>query len=57
MMISLPAKKLATIRVTAMLGDTPENEVSLAEVTEGDLSEYIQSGDFSSLFIQPGKEE
>jgi len=57
MMITLPGKKLATIRVTALLGDTPENEVSLAEVTEGDLSEYIQSSDFSSLFIQPGKEE
>ena len=57
MMITLPGKKVAAIRVTAMLGDTPENEISLAEVTEGDLSEYIQSGDFSKLFIQPGKEE
>jgi curli biogenesis system outer membrane secretion channel CsgG len=57
MMMTLPGKKVAAIRITAMLGDTPENEVSLAEVTEGDLSEFIQSGDLSKLFIQSSKEE
>ncbi|MFT7860778.1 MAG: CsgG/HfaB family protein [Sulfurimonas sp.] len=54
MMITLPGKKLATISITATLGDTPETEVSLAEITSGNLSSYIQNKDFSNLYIQAG---
>ncbi|QOP40280.1 CsgG/HfaB family protein [Sulfurimonas marina] len=54
MMITLPGKKLATVSIVATLGDTPESEVSLAEITQGDLSSYISSKDFSNLYIQVG---
>jgi len=58
MEVSLPATKLAEIKVTAVLGDTPENEVSLALVTEGDsnLSEYRAKNDYRMLFIGEAKE-
>jgi curli biogenesis system outer membrane secretion channel CsgG len=54
MMITLPGKKLGTITINTTLGDTPETEVSLAEITNGDLSSYIKSKDFSNLYIQIG---
>jgi curli biogenesis system outer membrane secretion channel CsgG len=56
--ITLPAKKLAKIKVVAALGDTPENEVSLCQVIEGDnnLSEYKSKNDYSRLFIGEWKE-
>lgn len=56
MMITLPGKKIAQIEVTANLGDTPENEVSLAEVTEGTLSPYIASKTFTKLYLQVAKD-
>lgn len=58
MEITLPAKKLATIKVTATTGDTPENEVSLGMVIEGDsnLSEYKAKNDYGRLFIGELKE-
>ncbi|HOC61369.1 MAG TPA: CsgG/HfaB family protein [Smithellaceae bacterium] len=51
--VTLPAKKLAVIKVTAILGDTPENEVSLGAVIEGDdnLTEFKIKNDYSKLFI------
>ncbi len=51
--ITLPGKKLATIEITATAGDTPENEVSFATVTKGDLSAQIAKKEFSKLYIQP----
>jgi curli biogenesis system outer membrane secretion channel CsgG len=58
MEVSLPAKKLAKVRVAATLGDTPENEVALALVIEGDsnLAEYKAKNDYSRLFIGESKE-
>jgi len=58
MEVSLPAKKLAKVRVAATLGDTLENEVSLALVIEGEsnLAEYKAKNDYSSLFIGESKE-
>lgn len=58
MEVSLPAKKLAKVKVAATLGDTPENEVSLTLVIEGDsnLAEYKVKNDYSSLFIGESKE-
>jgi len=57
MMMTLPGKKLANIEVVATIGDTPETEVSLAEITSGDVSSYIKSKDFSSLYIQTGDKQ
>lgn len=55
MYITLPGKKIAQIKVLTSIGDTPENEVSLCEVTDGELSEFIAQNDFSRLFIQEVK--
>ena len=52
MMITLPGKKIAQIEVVMNLGDTPENEVSLAKLTEGSLTDYIQINDFSNVHIK-----
>ncbi len=51
-MITLPGKKLASIKIINTLGNTPDTEVSLATVTEGNLNDYIAKKEFSSLFIQ-----
>ncbi|MDD5168676.1 MAG: CsgG/HfaB family protein [Syntrophales bacterium] len=58
MELALPAKKLATIKIVATLGDTPENEVSLGMVTEGDdnLADYKAKNDYGKLFIGVFKE-
>ncbi len=54
--ITLPGKKVASIEIVTTLGDTPESEVSLATITDGDLNSYIKKKDFSNLYIQPKKE-
>jgi len=54
MMISLPGKKIATIKIEATMGDTPDTEVSLATILSGDLKTYIESKDYSKLYIQIG---
>jgi curli biogenesis system outer membrane secretion channel CsgG len=58
MEVTLPAKKLAKVKVSATLGDTPESEVSLALVIEGDsnLTDYKAKNDYSRLFIGEAKE-
>lgn len=53
--ITLPGKKIARIRVVTLLGDTSENEVSLCELIEGDLSAYMSKKDFSGLYINQPK--
>jgi len=55
MMMNLPGKKIATIEIEATLGDTPDTEVSLASVVEGNIQPYIESKDYSKLYIQEGK--
>ncbi len=52
MMITLPGKKVATIEIIATLGNTPESEVSLANIIDGDIKSYIKSNNFSNLYIQ-----
>lgn len=52
MMITLPGKKIAQIEVVMNLGDTPENEVSLAKLTDGSLTDYIQANDFGNVHIK-----
>lgn len=54
MMMILPGKKVAQIEILTTLGDTPDTEVSLAEITSGDINSYIKSKDFTKLYIQMG---
>jgi curli biogenesis system outer membrane secretion channel CsgG len=51
MVITLPGKKIATLKVIQTLGENIENEISLCSVVDGDLSEYRDNEDFSSLYI------
>lgn len=55
--IYLPAKEIAKIKISASLGDTSENEVSLASVTEGEnsLSVFRKRNDYGKLFIGESK--
>jgi curli biogenesis system outer membrane secretion channel CsgG len=55
--ITLPGKKLASIEIIGTLGDTPETEVSLARITDGNLDDFITKKEFSNLFIQIKKEK
>jgi len=57
MMITLPGKKLASISIVTILGDTPESEVSLATITNGNINSYLSKKDFSNLYIQAQKEK
>ncbi len=52
MMITLPGNQLGKIKAVMSLGDTPESEVTLCDIVEGDFSEYISSNKFDQLFIQ-----
>lgn len=54
MMITLPGKKVAKINIVATMGDTPQSEVSLAEITSGDLAEFIKNRNFANLYMQAG---
>jgi len=54
MMINLPGKKIATIEIEATMGETPDTEISLATIITGDLKAYIESKNYSKLYIQIG---
>ena len=55
MMITLPGKKIAIIRTVLSSGDSPESEVTFCEIVEGDLTQYISSNNFGSVYIQENK--
>lgn len=57
MTIELPGKQLATITVEATTGDTPENEISLCRITNGDLGRHIASGNFEELYVEALQEK
>lgn len=52
MVITLPGKKIGRIKTIMSVGDTPESEVTLCEIIDGDLTTFISSNDFTSLYIQ-----
>ncbi|WP_461210333.1 CsgG/HfaB family protein [Desulfocurvus sp. DL9XJH121] len=52
MPVTLPGKKIASLRVLASAGDTPQNEVSFCELDSGSLDGVT---DFSLLYIQEPK--
>jgi len=54
MMITLPGKKVASIDIIATMGDTPQSEVSLAEIKSGTLAGCIKDKDFTNLYMQVG---
>jgi hypothetical protein len=51
-MITLPGNQIGKIITVMSLGDTPESEVTLCDIVEGDFSEFISSQKFDQLFIQ-----
>lgn len=51
MMITLPGKKIATIKAVFSTGDTPSNEVTFCQLVDGDLTEFIEKNDYSNLHI------
>ena len=57
MLITLPGKAIAKIRILSSLGNTPENEVSLCDITEGksNLTQHLITKDFSNLYISETK--
>jgi curli biogenesis system outer membrane secretion channel CsgG len=57
MMLSLPGKKVAAIKIITTLGDRPESEISLASITSGNIASYLSKKDFSNLYIQAQKEK
>jgi hypothetical protein len=52
MEMTLPGKKIGELKVISSLGDSPENEISLCQPTQGDLTLYINQRNFSSLYIR-----
>ncbi|MFT5660862.1 MAG: curli biogenesis system outer membrane secretion channel CsgG [Sulfurimonas sp.] len=54
MMINLPSKKIGKIQVDATIGNTIDTEVSLCSLIEGNLKSFIDSKDYSQLYIQVG---
>ena len=57
MKITLPGKKIGTLQVSEVLGDTVDNEVSLCSLIEGDLAMYQENNDFSNLYITESDKE
>ena len=55
MYITLPGRQIGMIQVLTTVGDTPQNEVSVCKVVEGDLSRYFAKNDFSELYIAEDK--
>lgn len=52
MEIRLPGKKIAEIKASMLTGDTPESELTICEIIDGDLTGYMESGNFNNLIIQ-----
>ena len=52
MMLTLPGNQIGKIKAGMSVGDTPEAEVTLCDIVEGNFSEYISSKEFDQLFIQ-----
>lgn len=55
MMITLPGKHIGAIETVSSVGDTPESEITLCRIVEGDLTPFISEKDFSQLYIQQDK--
>ncbi len=52
MIITLPGNQIGKIKAVMSVGDTPETEVTLCDIVDGNFAEYISSKKFNQLFIQ-----
>jgi len=52
MPITLPGEKVGELKVVQSAGDSPQNEVSLCTLQQGDLQRYLDSKDYSKLFVR-----
>jgi hypothetical protein len=52
MPITLPGEKVGELKVVQSAGDSPQNEVSLCTLQQGNLNSYVDSKDFSKLFVR-----
>ena len=52
MYITLPGKSVGKIEVITSFGDTPESEISISKLIEGNIDSYIEKQDYSELYIQ-----
>lgn len=52
MEITLPGSRIGKLRVVSTLGDTPESEVSLCQLTEGSLASFDATQDYAQVYIQ-----
>jgi len=52
MQMTLPGKKIGELKVISSIGESPENEISLCQIIQGDLAQYINQKDFSTLYIR-----
>ncbi len=51
-MITLPGSPVGKIKAIVSVGDTPESEITICEIVEGDFSKFIASKKFDQLFVQ-----
>ncbi len=52
MMITLPGNQIGKIRTVMFVGDTPETEITLCDIVDGDFSAFISSKHFKQLYIR-----
>ena len=52
MKITLPSSQVGMIKAVISVGDTPESEVTLCEIIDGNFQSYIESKNFDKLFLQ-----
>lgn len=57
MYITLPGKSVGKIEVITSFGDTPESEVSICKMVEGNIDSYIKKQEYSELYIQEIKRD
>ena len=57
MYITLPGKSVGKIEVITSFGDTPESEVSISKLIEGNIDSYIEKQDYSELYIQESNKD
>lgn len=52
MIITLPGNQIGKIRTVMSVGDTPETEITLCDIVDGDFSAFISSKNFNQLYIR-----
>lgn len=55
MWITLPGKEVATIEAVMSMGETKNSELTFCDIRTGSLSYWINSNDFTNLYIEASK--